>query len=140
MLRFIKNFFITLGNLFRKPRTVVYPKEKIIIPDGSRGVVHLKLDPDSLDIICNGCGRCSKICPAGCIEINKRVEENSRIVLEEFIIDLNKCIFCGNCVDFCEIKAIEMSYRYQLADDRKKNLRLDKNELRKPSGVMRDFW
>ena len=26
MLRFIKNFFITLGNLFRKPRTVVYPK------------------------------------------------------------------------------------------------------------------
>ncbi|MDY0028123.1 MAG: 4Fe-4S binding protein, partial [Candidatus Humimicrobiaceae bacterium] len=79
-------------------------------------------------------------CPADCIEINKRVEENSRIVLEEFIIDLNKCIFCGNCVDFCEIKAIEMSYRYQLADDRKKNLRLDKNELRKPSGVMRDFW
>ena len=140
MLRFIKNFFIILGNLFRKPRTVVYPKERIIIPEGSRGVVHLKLDPDSLDIICNGCGRCSEICPVDCIEINKVAGENNRIVLEEFIIDLNKCIFCGNCVDFCEIKAIEMSYRYQLAEDRRKNLRLSKSELIKPSGVTGDFW
>jgi len=140
MLRFIKNFFIILGNLFRKPRTVVYPKERIIIPEGSRGVVRLKLDPDSLDIICNGCGRCSKICPVDCIEINNIVGENNKIILEEFIVDLSKCIFCGNCVDFCEIEALEMSYRYQLADDRRKNLRLGKSELIRPSGVTGDFW
>jgi NADH-quinone oxidoreductase subunit I len=140
MLRFIKNFFITLGNVFKKPRTVVYPKERIIIPEGSRGAIHIKLDLDSLDIICNGCGRCSKICPARCIEISKVVDENTRIILKDFIIDISKCIFCGNCVEFCEINAIDMSYQYQLADNKKKNLRLGKNELIKQSGVVRDFW
>lgn len=140
MLRLIKNFFIILGNVFRKPRTVVYPKEKIIIPDGSRGVIHLKLDLDSLDIICNGCGRCSIICPQNCIEVKKRTGENGKVILEDFILDLSKCIFCGNCVEFCEINAIDMSYQYQLADNLKKNLRLGKNELIKPSGTIRDFW
>ncbi len=140
MLRLIKNFFIILGNMFRKPRTVVYPKEKIIIPEGSRGVMHLKLDLDSLDIICNGCGLCSIICPQNCIEVKKRVEKNGRIILEDFTLDLGKCIFCGNCVEFCEINAIDMSYQYQLADYRRKNLKLGKSELIKPSSIIRDFW
>ena len=78
MLRLIKNFFIILGNMFRKPRTVVYPKEKIIIPEGSRGVMHLKLDLDSLDIICNGCGFCSIICSPKCIEVRKRGGKKGR--------------------------------------------------------------
>lgn len=140
MLRLIKNFFIILGNMFRKPRTVVYPKEKIIIPEGSRGVMHLKLDLDSLDIICNGCGLCSIICPQNCIEVRKRVEKNGRMVLEDFNLDLGKCIFCGNCVEFCENNAIEMSYQCQLADYRRKNLRLGKSDLIKPSRIIRDFW
>lgn len=38
MMQLIKNFFMSLGNIFRKPRTVVYPMEKIIIPEKSRGV------------------------------------------------------------------------------------------------------
>ena len=29
MLQLIKNFITVLGNIFRKPRTVVYPREKI---------------------------------------------------------------------------------------------------------------
>ena len=140
MLRLIKNFFIVFGNLFKRPRTVVYPKEKIIIPDGSRGVLHLRLDPDSLEIICSGCGVCSMICPQNCIEVKKRVEENGKEVLEEFCLDLSKCIFCGNCVEFCKMNAIDMSYQYQLAEYKKQDLRLEKNELIKPSVTIREFW
>jgi len=140
MLRLIKNFFIVFGNLFKRPRTVVYPKEKIIIPDGSRGVLHLRLDPDSLEIICSGCGVCSMICPQNCIEVKKRIEENGKEVLEEFCLDLSKCIFCGNCVEFCKMNAIDMSYQYQLAEYKKQNLRLEKNELIKPSVTIREFW
>lgn len=140
MLRLLKNFFITLGNLFKKPRTVIYPKEKIIIPDGSRGVLHLKLDLDSLEVICNGCGLCNIICPQDCIEVKKRIEDNGREVLDEFCLDLSKCIFCGNCVEFCEMNAIDMSYKYQLAEYSGKNLRLEKFELIKPSSTIRDFW
>jgi formate hydrogenlyase subunit 6/NADH:ubiquinone oxidoreductase subunit I len=54
----IRDFFIEFGNIFRKPRTVVYPKEKIIIPDGSRGIPRLKLDLDSLEMLCNYGGIC----------------------------------------------------------------------------------
>lgn len=140
MLRFIKNFFVVLGNIFRKPRTVIYPSEKMIIPDGSRGILHLKLDPDSLEVICNGCGSCSAICPQNCVEVKKRIEDNGREVLDEFFLDLSKCIFCGNCVEFCKTKAIDMSYKYQLAEYNKGNLRLEKLELIKPSSTIREFW
>ena len=126
--------------MFKKPRTVIYPREKIIIPEGSRGVLHLKLDLDSLEVICNGCGLCNIICPQDCIEVKKRIEDNGREVLDEFCLDLSKCIFCGNCVEFCELNAINMSYKYQLAKDSGKNLRLEKIELIKPSSTIRDFW
>jgi len=140
MLRLLKNFFIVLGNLFRKPRTVIYPREKIIIPDSSRGALHLKLDPDSLEVICNGCGLCSVVCPQDCIEVKKRVGDNGRGVLDKFCLDLSKCIFCGNCVEFCKMNAIDMSYKYQLAEYNRKNLRLEKIELIKPPGKIRSFW
>jgi len=140
MLRLLKNFFIILGNMFKKPRTVIYPREKIIIPEGSRGVLHLKLDLDSLEVICNGCGLCNIICPQDCIEVKKRIEDNGREVLDEFCLDLSKCIFCGNCVEFCKMNAIDMSYKYQLAEYSEKNLRLEKIELIKPSSAIRDFW
>jgi len=140
MLRLIKNFFIVFGNIFRKPCTVIYPRERIIIPDGSRGVLHLKVDPDSLEIICKGCGLCKTICPQGCITTKKRIEDKGREVLDEFCLDLSKCIFCGNCVELCKMNAIDMSYKYQLAEFDKNNLKLEKTELIKPSGAIRDFW
>lgn len=140
MLNFIRNFLIVLGNLFRKPRTVVYPKEKIIIPESSRGVLHLKLDPDSLEIICSACGTCSIICPKNCIVIKKKVNKSNKKTLDDFCLDLSRCIFCGNCVEFCDMDAIDMSYQYQLAERRKKDLMLEKSELIKPSGKIREFW
>jgi len=140
MLRLIKNFFVNMGNILRKPRTVAFPGEKIIIPEGSRGVLRLKLDLDSLEVICDGCGACSIICPQNCIEVKKRIDDNGRKVLDEFYLDLRKCIFCGNCVEFCERHAINLSYKYQLAEFNEKNLKLEKTELIKPSSKIRDFW
>ncbi len=140
MFQILKNFFIGLGNLFRKPRTVVYPREKIIIPEKSRGVLHLKLDLDSLDVICNGCGNCQKVCPENCIEIKVKVNDDGKENLDQFILDFGRCIFCGKCVEACEFGAIDMSYKYQLADFNRKNLVMEKADLIKPSGTLRDFW
>ena len=140
MLRLLRNFFINIRNIFRKPRTVAYTGERIIIPEGSRGVLHLKLDLDSLKVICNGCGLCRMVCPQDCIEVKKGIDNDGKEVLDEFHLDLRKCIFCGNCVEFCEINAINMSYKYQLAEYNKRNLKLEKVELIKPSGIIKDFW
>lgn len=140
MLRIIRNFFINIKNVFRKPRTVAYTGERMIIPEGSRGVLHLKLDLDSLEVICNGCGACKMVCPQNCLEVKKMTDSNGKEILDEFCLDLGKCIFCGNCVEACEMNAINMSYKYQLAEQNKRNLKLEKVELIKPSGVIKDFW
>lgn len=141
MLRLIKNFFINLGDIFRGPRTVLYPTEKIIIPEGSRGVPRLRLDLDTLEIICTGCGLCEKICPEKCIEVKKYVDDDGRESLGEFYLDLSKCIFCGNCIEYCSLDAIEMSYRYQLAEYDIESLKLEKLDLVKQADYStRDFW
>ena len=140
MLRIIKNFFINLGNIFKRPRTVVYPKERIIIPEESRGMLHLKLDLDSLEIICNGCGACQETCPKDCIEVRRKAGNKGKEVLNEFFLDLGRCIFCGNCVECCELEAVNMSYRHQLADFKIRDLKIGKIDLVKQAGTIRDFW
>lgn len=141
MRHIIKDFFKGLANLFRKPRAAVYPKDRIIIPEGSRGIPKLKLDLDSLEIICNGCGLCGKICPEQCIEIRRGVENSGKEYLDEFYIDMGKCTFCGNCVEFCNLGAIEMTYRHQLVGKHKKLLILEKLALIKQSDyLIREFW
>ncbi len=136
----VRDFFICFGNIFRKPKAAVYPKEKIIIPDNSRGIPRLKLDLDTLEVICNGCGECEKNCPQQCISI-KTIIENKKEFLDEFYIDLSKCIFCGNCVEHCPINAIEMTYRYQLADSNKQAFKFEKLDLIKQADYsIRDFW
>ncbi|MCE5329713.1 4Fe-4S dicluster domain-containing protein [bacterium] len=140
MLRIIKNFFINLVNLFRKPRTVLYPREKIIINEGSRGQPRLKLDFDTLEIICDGCGDCEKACPQNCINIRKEYKEGS-YYLDEFYLNLGLCSFCGNCVEVCKSHAIEQSYRYQMAEYDLGNLKLEKLDLIKQAEyAIRDFW
>jgi NADH-quinone oxidoreductase chain I len=140
MLQLLKNFFIALGNIFRKPRTVVYPREKIIIPEKSRGMLHLKLDLDSLDVLCNGCGDCGSICPENCIRIRRKTAEDGKQVLDRFQLDLGRCIFCGKCVEACKLDAIGLAYRYQNADVNRKNLIMEKADLIRPSGTIRGFW
>jgi len=137
----IKDFFKSFGNLFRRPRTVVYPKEKIIIPENSRGIPRLKLDLDSLELMCNGCGVCERICPENCISIKKSTDENGREYLDEFYLDLSKCIFCGNCVEACGLGAIEMTYRHQLVGNNLQSFKMEKLDLIKQADYsIRGFW
>ena len=46
---------------------------------------------------CKGCTVCSRICPAGCISGNKK---------ELHIIDTEKCLKCGACMEKCKFNAI----------------------------------
>ena len=137
----IRDFFTGFGNIFRKSRTVVFPKEKIIIPENSRGIPKLKLDLDSLEVLCNGCGKCKIACTENCIEIRRATDEKGQGALEEFYLDLTGCILCGNCIDACDRNAIEMTYKHMLADPDRASLKLDKLDLIKQADYsIRDFW
>lgn len=50
------------------------------------------------ETLCRGCSKCSRICPVGAI---------SGKIKEPFIIDPNKCIKCGACIESCAFKAIK---------------------------------
>jgi formate hydrogenlyase subunit 6/NADH:ubiquinone oxidoreductase subunit I len=93
-----------MGHLFQRPITVTYPIKKEDMPKGYRG--KLKFYPEK----CIGCMLCMKDCPSNAITINKLGDKKF-----EAILDLGKCIYCGQCVDSCAKKALELTDEFELA-------------------------
>ena len=54
---------------------------------GSRGQPRLKLNLDTLEVICNGCRECEEACPQGCINIINSSNKNDEGFLEMCIRD-----------------------------------------------------
>jgi formate hydrogenlyase subunit 6/NADH:ubiquinone oxidoreductase subunit I len=103
---------LLIQSLFRKPATINYPAQRSGMPKGFRG--KLKFYPEK----CSGCKLCMRDCPSGAIEIRK-IGENKF----EAEINLGKCIYCGQCVDSCLKKALEITSEFELAG-------LNQNQLR----------
>lgn len=66
---------------------------------------------------CTGCGKCQKICPVGCIQI----ETEEGVFPEDkwvsvFDIDFSKCVFCSLCVDVCEPVSLTHSAKFEAAE------------------------
>jgi len=95
-------------NLFSRPVTVLYPKEKVPVPPGFRGRVVVS------DEKCIGCSKCSVVCPARCITMTdspREVEFKGKILARKKKpqIKLYKCIRCGLCERHCPADAIHLT-------------------------------
>lgn len=113
-----------ISHLFTKPATTKYPFVKPTLPAESRGkmvyeikdcnVIDLGCGPDfRLDIESqrgSNCRVCVRDCPAGAISIVE-VEGGKKRPQ----IDLNRCVFCYQCVETCPRAAIKQSDLYELA-------------------------
>ncbi len=125
--------FTVFKHLFKKPVTLEYPEKKAVLNEKFRGV-HAQAIDENGNLKCTACGICQKVCPAfGTIEIEKAEDKNSsgRPYPKNYSIDLSKCIFCGNCVQYCPFSAILMTKVYELADEKKSSLKLDINTLKR---------
>ena len=117
-----------LKNLFKKPATKRYPKEKIEPYPRFRG----KIEFDRKK--CTGCGLCRAYCPADAIKLTwKKKKITVRGVVHQIIlhpiksIDLGKCIRCGLCIDVCPADCIWFTNEFELADkDREKLFSISK--------------
>jgi formate hydrogenlyase subunit 6/NADH:ubiquinone oxidoreductase subunit I len=101
---------LALSSAFSKPATVLYPFEKLTLPENFRGKIIGNADK------CIGCKLCMRDCPSDAIHIIKTGDK--RFDIE---IDLDRCIYCGQCVDSCNKDALALSSDFELAqlDNRK---------------------
>jgi len=115
-----------IKNLFRRPYTRKYPKEKADIPDNFRG----KLTYNKK--LCVSCGLCKAICPTDAVKLRIKKEKiklnDDKSKKFSYIckysihyIDMGKCVSCGLCVNVCPKDVISFTKEFEMAErDRKK--------------------
>ncbi len=110
-----------LRSLLKKRATVLYPVEKVDVPEGFRGRIEVR------DDLCIGCSKCAMVCPAKAIEMSmekseKKVKFSGRELRREKHPKVNvlSCIRCGVCEEACPTnpKAIWLTLRFSGVSDK----------------------
>jgi len=120
-----KGMALTLKHLFRRPITTQYPEERLVVSRRSRGNELIWNEAR-----CTGCATCAKSCPHGVIRIVTSRGEGNKYKVLEFGVDSGYCIFCGLCVEACPYDALYLSYDYEMARYRRREVVKDKDSLR----------
>lgn len=122
MLSILKGMLITLRTSLRKPVTAQYPKQHLPLMDRQVGFPALTWDADVGEPYCVGCMVCVRLCPTQCMSgtmmdnpLHAEGKSPRREMIEEFEINLGRCILCGICVEVCNFDAIEMSHEHEIS-------------------------
>jgi NADH-quinone oxidoreductase subunit I/NAD(P)H-quinone oxidoreductase subunit I len=64
--------------------------------------------PEADDKKCIGCSKCSKVCPAGAVEMYEKGKNEKGKPIKRPMFDREKCVSCEQCVDNCPKDCISM--------------------------------
>jgi len=106
-----------------RPNTVLYPKERLVLPDRYRGKHVLSFTR------CIGCSQCVEICPNACMWM-KKIEDPVLGKIERPGVDYARCLFCGLCVDICPTDALLETSEYELSSYDRAGMRYDPEKIR----------
>jgi len=112
--------FTTFRELFFKPVTVKYPKERMPIPTRWMGLPALTWDDEVGEPFCTGCALCMRNCPTECIKVTAKNNPNfeagkstRRRTVDTYELNWARCIVCGICVQVCNFDANVMSHEHE---------------------------
>lgn len=131
----LRSLWITLKQTFRKPITVMYPYERLVLPQNSRGGFALDMD------LCTGCGLCDWVCPDECIDMVEIGERKTRInnVGRYPEVHIEKCCFCGLCAEICPRICILMTSKHELAAYTRRDMYYDALRLHQEFKAHNEF-
>ena len=98
---------VTIRYAFKKPVTVIYPKERITMKR-FKGPISFVVDEKTADHRCIACNACIKTCPSRCmsLETAKSAVDGKR-VLTDFKVNYMLCSLCSLCIDVCPTDALK---------------------------------
>lgn len=132
----LKSLAVTLATALRKPVTIQYPNERYQKPERVPGFPALIWDAEHGEPFCTGCQVCARYCPTNAIYVTmtdnpkyETKESPRRKIVEDFYLDLGRCIQCQICVQVCNFDAIEMSPENEFSVWDKRTLVFDLRQL-----------
>lgn len=118
--------------------TLQYPEVMRALPRRLRSKHRIKVHEDGRPK-CTACMLCETACPDFCISITPAEHDGSpeEKAPLEFRIDLDRCCFCGFCVEACPKDAIHMDTQImETASDRRENFVMLLPDLCDPKPVI----
>lgn len=135
MLESLKGMMLTLASTvtgFRRPVTQQYPTQPTPVKPRFMGFPALTWDGNVSEPYCTGCMVCIRNCPTQCMSASmmdnpKHADGDSsrRKIVDYFEINLNRCILCGICVEYCNFDAIVMSHEHEMSTYARNGDRVD---------------
>jgi NADH-quinone oxidoreductase subunit I len=120
---------VTLRLYFSRKVTVQYPEEVKAPAPRFRGLLRLHRD-EAGEPLCIACKLCQKSCGTDCFDIEGLKAEGARLMRPvKFDWTLERCSFCGFCVEVCPTSAIRFSPEFRLTGVRREGLSFRLDEM-----------